>query len=314
MADSMTTGARDEVWPSLPLDEWRDTYATLHMWTQIVGKIRLVQSPRVNHWWQVPLYVSARGLTTTAIPHGTRNFEIEFDFIEHQLVIRTSDGETRTLRLAPRAVADFYRELMATLGALGLEVKIRAIPDEVPNPIPFAEDYEHASYDAEYVNRLWRILTQSDRVLKEFRSRFTGKVSPVHFFWGSFDLAVTRFSGRRAPDRAGADSINREAYSHEVISHGFWPGSGNIQMPAFYSYTTPEPAGLPEAAIRPAGAFYNPPTGGFILPYDDVRQAAAPALVWMEFLQSTYEAGANLAKWDRAALERAPTSAAPSAR
>lgn len=318
MADSKTTaaaaGARDEVWPSLPLEEWKDTYATLHMWTQIVGKIRLVNSPRINHWWQVPLYVSARGLTTTAIPHGTRNFEIEFDFIEHQLVVRTSDGETRRLALAPRAVADFYRELMATLDALGIEVKIRAIPDELPDPVPFAEDYEHAAYDPEYANRLWRILAQSDRVLKEFRSRFIGKVSPVHFFWGSFDLAVTRFSGRRAPERAGADSINREAYSHEVISHGFWPGSGNVEMPAFYSYTTPEPAGLPQAAIRPAGAFYNPPTGGFILPYDDVRQADDPDQVLMEFLQSTYEAGANLAGWDRAALERTTGSVVPPAR
>ena len=312
MADSKTKDARGEVWPSLPLEEWADTYATLHMWTQIVGKIRLVQSPRINHWWQVPLYVSARGLTTRTIPHGTRNFEIEFDFIEHQLVVRTSDGETRRLALAPRAVADFYRELMEMLGALGLEVKIRAIPDELANPIPFAEDYEHASYDGEYANRHWRILAQTDRVLKEFRSRFIGKVSPVHFFWGSFDLAVTRFSGRRAPEREGADSINREAYSHEVISHGFWPGSGNIQMPAFYSYTTPEPAGLPQAAIRPAGAFYNPPTGGFILPYDDVRQADNPDQVLMEFLQSTYEAGANLANWDRAALERAPSGSAVS--
>jgi hypothetical protein len=307
MADSNKT--RAEVWPSLPLEEWKDTYATLHMWTQIVGKIRLVNSPRINHWWQVPLYVSARGLTTTAIPHGTRNFEIEFDFIEHQLVIRTSDGDTRNLALAPQSVADFYRALMTTLDALGLEVKIRAIPDEVPNPIPFADDNEHASYEGEYANRLWRILTQTDRVFKEFRSRFIGKVSPVHFFWGSFDLAVTRFSGRRAPEREAADSITREAYSHEVISHGFWPGSGNIEMPAFYSYTAPEPAGLPQAKIRPASAFYNPPTGGFILPYNDVRQADDPDQLLMEFLQSTYEAGANLAGWDRAALERAPVSA-----
>ena len=309
MADSNKT--RAEVWPSLPLEEWKDTYATLHMWTQIVGKVRLVNSPPVNHWWQVPLYVSARGLTTTAIPHGTRNFEIEFDFIEHRLVIRTSDGQTRTLQLAPRSVADFYHELMATLEALGLAVKIRAIPDELPNPVPFADDHEHASYDGEYANRLWRILAQTDRVLKEFRARFIGKVSPVHFFWGSFDLAVTRFSGRRAPDRVGADSITREAYSHEVISHGFWPGSGNIQMPAFYSYTTPEPAGLPQAQIRPDSAFYNPPTGGFILPYDDVRQADEPEQVLMEFLQSTYDAGANLAAWDRAALERTSVSVVP---
>ena len=313
MTDFKAMEARAEVWPSLPLEEWKDTYATLHMWTQIVGKVRLVQSPRLNHWWQVPLYVSARGLTTTAIPHGTRNFEIEFDFIEHRLVIRTSDGETRHLELAPRPVADFYRELMETLDAIGCGVKIRAVPDELPSPIPFAKDREHASYDPAYANRHWRILAQADRVLKEFRARFTGKVSPVHFFWGSFDLAVTRFSGRRAPVREGADAINREAYSHEVISHGFWPGSGNIQMPAFYSYTTPEPTGLPQTPISPAAAFYNPPTGGFILPYDEVRKAAEPERMLMEFLQSSYEAGANLAKWDRADLERTFTTA-PSAR
>jgi hypothetical protein len=313
MSDFNTGGGREGVWPSLPLEEWKDTYATLHMWTQIVGKIRLVQSPRVNHWWQVPLYVSARGLTTTAIPHGTRNFEIEFDFIEHRLVVRTSDGETRGLKLAPRAVADFYRELMATLDALRLTVKIRAVPDELANPIPFADDYEHASYDPEYANRFWRILAQSDRVLKEFRARFIGKVSPVHFFWGSFDLAVTRFSGRRAPEREGADSITREAYSHEVISHGFWPGSGNVGMPAFYSYAAPEPAGLPQTAISPAAAFYNPATAGFILPYDDVRKSDEPDRMLMEFLQSSYEAGANLAKWDRDALER-PVIPVPSGR
>lgn len=308
MTDSNSTGARAEVWPPLPLEEWKDTYATLHMWTQIVGKVRLVQSPLVNHWWQVPLYVSARGLTTSAIPHGTRNFEIEFDFIAHQLIIRTSDGETRQIELAPRAVADFYRELIRTLDALRLEVKIRAVPDEVANPIPFAEDHEHAAYDAEYANRFWRILVQSDRVFKEFRSRFTGKVSPVHFFWGSFDLAVTRFSGRPAPAREGADAITREAYSHEVISHGFWPGSGNVTAPAFYAYAAPEPAGLPQASIRPASAFYNPETSGFILLYDDMRRADDPERVLLEFLQSTYEAGANLAKWDRAALERTPAT------
>jgi len=298
-----------EEWPSLPLEEWKDTYATLHMWTQIVGKIRLVLSPPVNHFWQVPLYVSARGLTTTAIPHGTRNFEIEFDFIAHQLVIRTSDGETRQLELAPRAVADFYRELMATLEALRLAVKIRAIPDELPDPIPFADDRVHAAYDPEYANRLWRILAHADRVLKEFRARFIGKVSPVHFFWGSFDLAVTRFSGRPAPAREAADSITREAYSHEVISHGFWPGSGNILMPAFYAYAAPEPPGLPQARISPAAAFYNPETGGFILPYEDVRRDSEPERVLMEFLQSSYEAAANLANWDRAALERATRAA-----
>jgi hypothetical protein len=294
-----------EVWPSLPLEEWKDTYATLHMWTQIVGKIRLVQSPKINHWWQVPLYVTPRGLTTSSIPYKARSFEIEFDFIDHQLRIRTSDAAERTLALAPRSVADFYSELMATLRSLEIEVAINARPDEVPDPIPFTEDHVHASYDPEYANRFWRILVQADRVFEEFRSRFIGKCSPVHFFWGSFDLAVTRFSGRRAPEREGADAITREAYSHEVISHGFWPGSGNIQAPAFYSYTAPEPAGLPQAKIRPESAFYNPETGGFILLYDDVRKADSPDEVLMEFLQSTYEAGADLAKWDRSSLERA---------
>lgn len=293
-----------ETWPSLPLEEWQETYATLHMWTQIVGKIRLVQSPLINHWWQVPLYVSARGLTTSAIPYEARSFEIDFDFIDHQLLIKTSEGVTKTIALVPRSVADFYSELMATLRSLGIEVEITARPDEVPNPIPFAEDHAHAAYDAEYANRFWRILVQADRVFKEFRSRFIGKCSPVHFFWGSFDLAVTRFSGRRAPSREGADSITREAYSHEVISHGFWPGSGNIQAPAFYAYAAPEPAGFQQATIRPESAFYNPETGGFILLYDDVRQAASPDDALMDFLQSTYEAGANLAKWDRESLER----------
>jgi len=301
--------ANAETWPSLPLEEWKDTYATLHMWAQIVGKIRLVQSPLVNHWWQVPLYVSARGLTTSPIPYEARTFEIEFDFIDHQLRVTTSDGIKKTLALAPRSVADFYRELMRTLSSLGIEVEIRVKPDEVPDPIPFAEDETHAAYDPEYANRFWRILVQADRVFKEFRSRFIGKCSPVHFFWGSFDLAVTRFSGRRAPEREGADSITREAYSHEVISHGFWPGSGNVKAPAFYSYAAPEPAGFPQAPIRPESAFYNPETSGFILYYDDVRQADSPDETLMDFLQSTYEAGANLAKWDRASLERAPASA-----
>jgi hypothetical protein len=294
----------DETWPSLPLEEWKDTYATLHMWTQIVGKVRLRQSPLINHWWQVPLYVSARGLTTSPIPHGTRSFEIEFDFIDHRLLVSTSDGERKTIALVPKPVADFYGELMALLQSLRMGVEISPRPDEVPEPIPFAEDHTHASYDPEYANRFWRILVQSDRVFKEFRSRFLGKCSPVHFFWGSFDLAVTRFSGRPAPARPEADAITREAYSHEVISHGFWPGSGNVTTPAFYSYTAPEPEGLPQAAVRPAGAFYNPETFGFVLPYDEVRLAASPDETLMEFLQSTYEAGANLARWDRASLER----------
>lgn len=296
--------AASEVWPGLSLEQWKDTYATLQMWTQIVGKIRLVQSPLVNHWWQAALYVTSRGLTTSIIPYGAKTFQIDFDFIDHDLLIRTSNGATRNIKLMPRSVADFYQELMATLRSLEIEIEIRAKPDEVPNPIPFAEDHEHASYDAEYVNRFWRILVQTDSVFKEFRSRFIGKCSPVHFFWGSFDLAVTRFSGRRAPQRKGADSITREAYSHEVISHGFWPGSGNINAAAFYSYTTPEPPELPKEAIRPGSAFYNPETSGFILLYDDVRQAAKPEQILIEFLQSTYEAGANLAKWDRPALER----------
>jgi hypothetical protein len=291
-------------WPSLPLEEWKDTYATLHMWAQIVGKIRLVQSPLINHWWQVPLYVSARGLTTSPIPYEARTFEMEFDFIDHQLLISTSDGIIKSIALRARSVANFYKELMDTLRSLGMEVEIRARPDEVPDPIPFAEDETHASYDPEYANRFWRILVQADRVFKEFRARFTGKCSPVHFFWGSFDLAVTRFSGRRAPEREGADSITREAYSHEVISHGFWPGSGNIQAPAFYAYAAPEPDGFKEAKVRPEKAFYTPETSGFILLYEDVRRSASPDDALMDFLESTYEAGANLAKWDRSSLER----------
>lgn len=294
-----------EEWPSLPLEAWRDTYATLHMWMQIVGKVRLAQSPLVNHWWNVPLYLTPSGLTTSLIPYGHKTFEILFDFIAHQLFITTSDGAVRTLPLHAQPVADFYEELLATLHTLGVDVALaHPRPDEVPDPIPFAEDRTHASYDPEYAHRFWRILSLVEPVFQAFRARFIGKCSPVHFFWGSFDLAVTRFSGRLAPPRPDADVITREAYSHEVISHGFWPGSGNIQMPAFYSYTAPEPAGLPQAAIRPASAFYNAETAGFILPYDEVREAAAPERLLMDFLQSTYEAGANLARWDRAALER----------
>lgn len=296
--------ARGETWPSLPLEEWKETYATLHMWTQVVGKIRLAQSAHINHWWQVPLYVTARGLTTSIMPHGSRSFEMEFDFIEHQLVIKCDDGATRTVALAPRTVADFYQEVMRTLKELGLEVKIWTTPVELENPIPFEKDTQHASYDALYANRFWRVLLQSDKVLKEFRSRFIGKVSPVHFFWGSFDLAVTRFSGRRAPERVGADAMTREAYSHEVISHGFWPGGGAVQSAAFYSYAAPEPPGLKEQVVRPAQAFYSKEMSEFLLPYDDVRQADAPEQALMEFLESTYDAGARLANWDRAALER----------
>jgi hypothetical protein len=295
-----------EAWPSLPLEAWRETKDTLHMWTQVVGKIRLAQTPLVNHWWNVPLYVTARGLSTSAMPYFERAFEMEFDFIAHELRIECSDGSAQTLSLAPRSVADFYAEVMAALSGLGIEVKIWTMPVEVENPIRFEDDHQHASYDAEYANRFWRILVQAEKVLTDFRSRFIGKVSPIHFFWGSFDLAVTRFSGRRAPEREGADPITREAYSHEAISHGFWPGGGPVSGPAFYSYTAPEPAGLKEAKIGPADAFYSTDLSEFLLMYEDVRAAHAPEPALMEFLQSTYEAGANLAKWDRAALERTP--------
>jgi hypothetical protein len=306
----------NDLWPALPLEEWQDTYATLHMWTQIVGKIRMAQTPLINHWWNVPLYVTARGLTTSAMPYKDRTFQIDFDFVDHQLLIQCHDGATATLALAPRSVADFYQEVMRTLSGLGIEVKIWPMPVEVPDPIRFDQDHQHASYDAEYANRCWRILTLTEKVFTAFRSRFIGKCSPVHFFWGSFDLAVTRFSGRRAPEREGADAITREAYSHEVISHGFWPGTrtsgpaerdnseGAIHAPAFYSYTAPEPAGLSEEPIRPKQAFYSATMKESFLLYDEVRNADSPEDALMEFLESTYDAGANLAKWDRAALER----------
>ena len=293
-----------EPWPSLPLEEWQETKDTLHMWTQVVGKIRLAQTPLVNHWWNVPLYLTSRGLTTSVIPFGERTFQIDFDFIEHQLIVASSDGATRFIRLEPRTVADFYREVMSALGELGIALKIWSMPVEVENPIRFEEDTRHASYEREYAARFWRILSQTDRIFKEFRARFIGKVSPVHFFWGSFDLAVTRFSGRRAPERESADAITREAYSHEVISHGFWPGSGNITAPAFYSYAAPEPAGFSTGAVRPQSAFYNPETSGFILLYDDVRRADEPERLLLEFLQSTYELGADLGRWHRDKLER----------
>jgi len=294
-------------WPELKFSEWQDTLATLHMWTQVVGKIRLKTTPLVNHWWNVPLYVSARGLTTSAMPYRDgRVFEIEFDFIDHQLLIKCSDGSTTMLRLRPQSVADFYAEVMSALRGLGMEIRIWTMPVEVPNPIRFEEDLR-ASYDSEYVNRFWRALVKMDEVLKEFRARFIGKVSPVHFFWGSFDLAVTRFSGKPAPEREGADFMTREAYSHEVISHGWWPGNKDMEA-AFYSYTTPEPAGLSDVAgqgkIRPAQTFYSSEMKEFFLLYDDVRKSASPEKTLMDFCQTTYEAGAKLAGWDRAALER----------
>ena len=291
-------------WPSLPLEEWKDTCATLHMWTQIVGKVRLELTPLVNHWWNVPLYVSARGLTTTAMPYGATFFEMEFDFIDHQLVINCSDGAIRRVALEPKSVATFYEQTMAALRELELEVSIWKMPVEIPDPIAFDQDHQHASYDPEYVNRLWHILRASHRVMQDFRSRFIGKCSPVHFFWGSFDLAVTRFSGKTAPPRPDADSITREAYSHEVISHGWWPGHGPLGKPAFYSYTAPAPEGLSEAKLRPEQAFYSNDLSEFLLLYDDVRTAPDPNAALMDFLQSTYEAGANLANWDRASLER----------
>jgi hypothetical protein len=294
-------------WPELKFAEWQDTCATLHMWTQVVGKIRLQQTPLVNHWWNVPLYVSARGLTTSAMPYKDRIFEIEFDFIDHQLLIECSDGASKTLTLRPQSVADFYAEVMSALGELGIEIKIWTMPVEIPNPIRFEDDKIHASYDAEYANRFWRALVKIDETLKEFRASFIGKVSPVHFFWGSFDLAVTRFSGRPAPEREGADLITREAYSHEVISHGFWPGNKDMEA-AFYSYTTPEPAGLADTVgqgkIRPGETFYNSEMKEFFLLYDNVRKAETPEQTLMDFCQTTYEAGANLASWDRNALER----------
>lgn len=296
------TADEDALWPALPLEEWDATRATLHMWTQIAGKVRLTLSPHVNHWWETPLYVSARGLTTSAIPCGERVFEMEFDFVDHRLAIRGSDGATRFVPLYPRSVADFYGELMAELRAMGVEVKIWPTPVEIPDPIPFPDDDQHASYDARYVSRFHRILLHADMVFKEFRGRFLGKASPVHFFWGSFDLAVTRFSGRRAPERAGADAVTRDAYSHECSSAGFWAGGGEIKGPAFYSYAAPAPEGYAGYRVSPA-AFYHAGMGEFLLMYDDVRGAEEPKAVVMDFLQSTYEAAANLGKWDRAGLE-----------
>jgi hypothetical protein len=293
-----------ECWPALPLAAWADTYATLHMWTQIVGKVRLALTPLVNHWWNVPLYVDARGLTTSRIPFGERVFEVRFDFVQHELVLQASDGVRKTLPLAPRTVADFYAAFMALLRSAGIEVAIRRMPVEIPGPIPFDEDRTHASYDPHYAQRFWRILVTVDAVFDEFRSAFIGKCSPVHFFWGSFDLAVTRFSGRRAPVRPGADAITREAYSHEVSSVGFWPGGSGIPGAAFYSYTAPEPRGLRERKIAPEAAHYDARLGEYILMYDDVRAAPSPSAALLAFCRTTYDAGADLGGWDRGALER----------
>jgi len=292
------------MWPALPLSVWADTYATLHMWTQIVGKVRLALSPRVNHWWEVPLYVDARGLTTSSIPYRDEIFEVQFDFIGHKLDIITSRGETRTMKLQPMTVADFLAQFMGILHSLGIDVKIWNMPVEIPNPIRFDQDRVHRSYDPEYVHKFWQILVSTSTILKEFRARFIGKVSPVHFFWGSFDLAESRFSGRRAPERPGADAMTREAYSHEVSSVGWWPGGGEVQGAAFYSYAAPEPAGFSDRTVRPQAAFYKKTIGEFLLMYDDVRAAPSPRNALLDFCQSTYEAAADLGHWDRAALEK----------
>jgi hypothetical protein len=295
-------------WPQLHIKDWQATRDTLHMWTQIVGKIRLKLSPVVNHWWEVPLYVTARGLTTSPIPYSGGMFEIFFDFIEQRLLIVTSVGPLVEIPLGPRSVAEFYEEVKEALHRLGIFVKIWTMPQEVPNPIRFEDDRVHASYDADYVNRFWRVLVSVDNVFKEFRARFIGKSSPVHFFWGSFDLAVTRFSGRRAPERPGADRVTREAYSHEVISAGFWPGTGDTDA-AFYAYAAPEPHGFSKQLLLPPKAFYSPQFSEFFLNYDDVRRAPSPREALLEFLQSSYEAGAALGNWDRESLERVPAKA-----
>jgi hypothetical protein len=290
--------------PDLPLDSWKETLATVHMWTQVVGKVRLKLCPLVNHFWNVTFYLTARGMTTGAMPYDHGTVDVRFDFIDHKLLIETSNGRSSTLALKPQTVAAFYTNFMAALADLGVKVKIWTTPCEIPVPTPFEKDTLHSAYDAAAVNTFWRMLVWVDQVLKEFRAGFLGKVSPVHFFWGSFDLAVTRFSGRRAPERPGADPITREAYSHEVSSAGFWPGGGEIKGPAFYSYAAPEPAGLAERKIQPASALYHPQLKEYLLMYDDVRTADSPKEAVMEFLQSTYDAAADLGRWDRKALER----------
>ena len=292
--------------PALPFDSWKDTLATLHMWTQVVGKLRLKLCPLVNHFWNVTFYLTARGMTTEAMPYESGTVEVRFDFIDHKLLIETDQGRTAEIALKPQSVAEFYTKFMAAIANLGVTTKIWTMPCEVPNPTPFEQDQAHASYDPEAVNKFWRITVWVDQVFQEFRAEFIGKASPVHFFWGSFDLAVTRFSGRPAPERPGADPITREAYSHEVSSAGFWPGGGDIKGPAFYSYAAPEPPGFAEQKVRPQAAYYHPQMKEFLLMYDDVRSATSPKAALMEFLESTYDAAANLGKWDRKALERSP--------
>ncbi len=294
----------NEAWPALPLNEWKDTYDTLHMWAQIVGKITLALAPPLNHCWGIAFHVTARGLTTPLLPYGDQSLAMEFDFIDHRLAVRMSGGTPRSLPLEPRSVAAFYRDLMALVREMGVNVKIWPMPVEIPDPIRFEQDEQHRSYDPEFANRFWRILTRVQAVFAARRCSFIGKCSPVHFFWGSFDLAVTRFSGRPAPPREGP-AFMRDAYSHEVISHGFWPGSAPVLEPAFYAYAVPEPAGLKDARVKPADAYYHRELGEFILPYDAVRKARSAEEAIAAFVDSTYDAAATLAHWDRAALERA---------
>ncbi len=296
-------------WPALPLSEWRETYQTLQLWTQIVGKIRLALSPKVNHWWNVALYVNHCGLTTSPMPYGSGGFEIQLDFINHRLDVCTSGGDRKSMPLEPQTVAVFYAKLVATLRSLGINIVINTKPQELADPIPFEQDNRHASYDREYAHRFWQILLLTDVVLYEFRSRFIGKCSPVHFFWGSFDLCCTRFSGRPAPPRKGI--ITSEAYSHEVISAGFWPGGGAIEGAAFYAYAVPSPPGLSQEAIRPAESFWSKDLSEFILMYDEMRRAESPRAALLDFLDSSYSAGAKLAHWDRRALERDYNPAQP---
>jgi Family of unknown function (DUF5996) len=296
----------ESAWPELPYDAWKDTYATLHLWTQIVGKVALAQAPPLNHSWAIAMQVTSRGLATRTLPHGARSFAVEFDLVDHQLVIRPSDDAPRTIRLEPRSVADFYRLFQSTLEQMGLPVKIWPVAVELPTPIRLDRDTDHHTYDPIYANRFWRILGQIERALTLPRCEFVGKCSPVHFFWGAFDLAVTRFSGRPAPPREGP-AFMREAYSHEVISHGFWPGSGPLLEPALYAYAVPEPPGLKESAVRPDAAYYHRDLGEFILPYEAVRKAGDPARTIRDFVDSTYARAADLAGWDRAALEQQPS-------
>jgi hypothetical protein len=306
---AITVVRESSMWLPLPLAGWRATKDTLHMWTQVVGKIVLANTPHVNHWWAIALHVTPRGLTTGSVTHGKRTFQIEFDLHDHRLRVQTSDGATAELPLEPGPVAEFYSELMGTLRALGLATPIRTTPVEVENPIPFEADYTHAVYDREQATRFAGVLVQVDRVMREFRGRFIGKASPVHFFWGSFDMAVTRFSGRPAPPHPGGipnmpDSVAREGYSHELHSAGWWPGAGAIEEPMFYAYAYPEPAGFSDCRVRPSDAYYHQDLREFVLPYDAVRAASDPDGALLEFLQSTYEAAAELQRWDRALLER----------